>query len=894
MTLARGLGEQLLRDVLVHAPNLYLLLSPDFTILEASNAYLSATLTQRDQVLGRGLFEVFPDNPNDPTADGVRNLRASLERARDLKRPDAMPLQKYDVRLPSGTGFEVKYWSPLNTPVLSAAGEVEALIHRVEDVTEKILSEKRYSLLSEAMPIQVWTADPDGKLDFINQFATQYFGVPAATLRAGGWESLVHPEDRAKNLETWARAIRSGDDTENELRLLRHDGVWRWHIARRLGLRDPHGNVIKWFGTHFDVDEIRQARAAAESAARAKASFLASMSHEIRTPMNAVIGMTSILMDTTLSAEQRDAVDVIRSSGDHLLSVINDILDYSKIEAGKVELERSPFSLRDCIESASDLLATAAYQKGVELGYLMASGTPEGLLGDTGRLRQVLANLLSNAVKFTPARGQVSVDVASRPLGNGQLEIEIAVKDTGIGISPDTQARLFQPFEQADASTTRVHGGTGLGLSISRRLVELMGGRIWVTSRPGQGSTFTFTFPSAPAAIKQTLSPLNPLPALKGRRVLIVDDLEINRRILCHYTELWGMIPSETESSETALEWVRRGDPFDLALLDYHMPALDGVGLARLMRRSQDAASLPILILSSVALDAEAKSSVTGTMLKPIKPSRLLDAISVALRQETVARPHAELFRLTSELGTQHPLRILVAEDNSVNKKVAQLLFAKLGYTPDFVSDGQEAVASVQRQIYDLLFMDVRMPVMDGLAATREICRRLPSDRRPRIVAMSANALEDDRKAALMAGMDDYLAKPVSAEMLVAALQRCERRAIDDTLIAGIFDEQPMAELAGHIGEEGIKQVFALYLTDAAKLLAKLAAGVRAGERAAVADATHQLKATSASVGATQVSKRSAELENLTRTLPPAEWEPLHAAIVSAFALVEKELRRRM
>ena len=354
------------------------------------------------------------------------------------------------------------------------------------------------------------------------------------------------------------------------------------------------------------------------------------------------------------------------------------------------------------------------------------------------------------------------------------------------------------------------------------------------------------------------------------------------------------MIASETESSEEALNWIERGDPFDLALLDYHMPALDGVELARKIRQRRDSASLPILILSSVTLDAEAKEVVNGTMIKPIKPSRLLDSISLALRQEGFSRPVAEPFRLSSELGLKHPLRILIAEDNSVNKKVAELLFAKLGYRPDFVGDGVEAVASVQRQIYDVLFMDVRMPVMDGLEATREICRRLPSERRPRIVAMSANALEDDRKEALLSGMDDYLAKPVSAEMLVAALQRSQRRPIDDTLISGIIDDQPMADLADSIGPEGVKQVYALYLADAEKLLTRLQNGVRSGERATVVDAAHQLKATSGSIGASQVAKKSAELEQFVRAGAPAEWEALRQGVEVAFRLVEIELKRRL
>jgi signal transduction histidine kinase/DNA-binding response OmpR family regulator len=754
------------RRIFQSSPDLYLLLSPSLVIIDASSAYLAATLTRREAIVGKSLFAVFPDNPDDPAADGVRNLRASLNRVQATGQPDVMALQKYDVPRPDGRGFEVKYWSPCNFPIRDGEGRIEAILHRVEDVTER--------------------------------------------------------------------------------------------------------------------------------AARAKSSFLANMSHEIRTPMNAVIGMTSILSDTNLTDDQRDAVDVIRSSSDHLLSVINDILDYSKIEAGKVELDRTPFSLRDCLESAIDLLAATACKKGVELGYLMHPGVPEGLLGDPGRLRQILANLLSNAVKFTPARGQVSLDVTSRPIGEGQLEVEIAVKDTGIGILPEVQGRLFQPFEQADASTTRVHGGTGLGLSISRRLVELMGGRIWVASRPGQGSEFTFTLLTSPAALKQTLAPFYQLPALTGLRVLIVDDLEINRRILSHYAGLWGMSATETESSEEALRWIQRGDTFDLALLDYHMPALDGLELARLIRAQPQTHALPIIILSSVALEAEAKAVVNGTMVKPIKPTRLLDAISVVLRREAAPRAAPDPFRFSSESAAKHPLRILIAEDNSVNKKVAQLLFAKLGCRPDFVSDGLEALESVERQIYDVLFMDVRMPVMDGLQATREICRRHPSDRRPRIVALSANALEEDRKEALLSGMDDYLAKPVTAEILVAALLRCKRRPVDDGYSATVMDEQPMAELAANIGQDGIKQVYAMYLTDAEKLLARVQEGVRSGQRAIVIDAVHQLKATSGSVGATQVFKKSAEFELLVRNAPPSEWEGMRQAVESSFRRVEIELKRRL
>ena len=647
---------------------------------------------------------------------------------------------------------------------------------------EKLLREREEGLrliLESAKDYAIYTLDPEGRITSWNAGAARIQGFEAEEVLGKHFSRFYTPEDVALGLpeQLFEEAVHAGR-CETQGWRVRKDGTLFWADVTLTALREESGLLKGFVKIARDITDrkqaeetLKRAKAAAEAANRAKSMFVAHMSHEIRTPLNAIIGMTSLLHDTPLSAEQRSGVETIRTSGEALLSIINDILDFSKIEAGKLTLDAEPFDLRRCVEETLDLFAARAAKKGIELAYVFEDGVPARVVGDVARVRQVLVNLVGNAVKFTE-RGEVVVSVRGQREGDA-VRCRFAVRDTGIGIPADRRGRLFKAFSQLDPSATRKYGGTGLGLVISKRLVEAMGGTIWVEERAEGGATFCFTILAREVPV---VAPA-PSPVLAGRRALVVDDNAAAREMPARWMRAWGMHVVTAASGAEALTRHTTDGPFDVALVDAHLPAMDGAAVPERLCRAFG--TTPLILLSALSTLETARRDGApcrhASLAKPIRRQHLHDVLAEVFTGGTAGPqpPLREPFPDGRNLAERHPLRILLADDNVINQQVALQLLEHMGYRVDAVANGFEVIEALERQPYDVVLMDVQMPEMDGLEAARRIRQSFDRDRQPYIVAITANAMREDRDHCLAAGMNDYLSKP----MRVPDLVRCLRAA---------------------------------------------------------------------------------------------------------------------
>ncbi len=769
------------------------------------------------------------------------------------------------------------------------------MLARTHDLRE---SEARYRSLSNSSPIGIFETDALGRCVFTNPQWQDIFGLTLEESLGDGWSAPVHEDDRQHIFDGWHSSTSRSEPFDREFRVRTPAGDEHWVHTRAAAINDESGSVTGYVGTVEDItrqkkDEIElvRAREAALSTARLKSEFLANMSHEIRTPLNGVIGMTELTLETDLTREQREYLETARSSADALLTVIEDILDFSKIEAGKLELDPIPTDLGDLVNTTLKTLGLRAEKKGIELVSHIRPGVPDRVLLDPGRLRQVLLNLLGNALKFT-AEGEVVVKIETESVSDAELTLHFCVSDTGIGIPLDKQALIFESFTQADQSTTRRFGGTGLGLAITSRLVALMGGRVWVESEPERGSRFHFTIQAGVAAgaspaMDGEADAATALRDLRGLRVLVVDDNETNRRVLTELLTHWQMTSCAAEDGSSALAQMASarasGTPFDLVLLDGRMPEMDGFDVAKRIRESPEMAAATLMMLTSGGQVGDAERcrelGMAGYLVKPVAQAELIAAIRAALPGDAglgAARPAEPAAKNSwSTAPGRRGLHVLVAEDNAVNQLVAVRLLEKLGHTSVVAENGVRALQALEHERFDLILMDVQMPVMGGLETTVEIRARehaggtgahIP------ILGLTAHAMKAELDKCMASGMDAFVTKPIKVPVLVAAMEHLLAPVAQleaTSTPAPDHSEDPRSLLDLEQARENacgdlalLAEIARIFRTESVQQLVELEAGLAALNASAIEHTAHRLRGSLSTLGAVEAAAAAGRLEH--------------------------------
>jgi PAS domain S-box-containing protein len=802
------------------------------------------------------------------------------------------------LRLTSGMAFNQAEQQLLHETIEREVAEHIDALHQ-ENIKYKHIqahlqqSEAKFRSLGESSPDGIFLADTAGQWVYCNSRWLSISGLGFDDSLREGWTRAICEEDKPRVLEEWSRCLLEHKEFSQEFRLVSPKGETRWVSCRTAPIRYEAGDDEKsggYAGTVQDVsqykaaeDELRRAKTEAEAAVKAKGEFLAKMSHEIRTPMNGVIGMTSLLMDTDMTSQQREYAETIRRSAESLLILINDVLDFSKGESKRLIFETIDFNLQETIEGALELLAETAQAKNIELAGFVLADVPIHLRGDPGRLRQVFVNLVSNAVKFTEY-GEVIVSVANMAETETYVDLRFEVRDTGIGIPPEIQPRLFQVFSQADSSTTRKYGGTGLGLAISKQLIEMMGGQIGFTSVANQGSTFWFTA----RLEKQHTAAKVPVEQsdLGNLRVLIVDDNDTNRRILEDQMQVWGIHAACAASAQEALEKLQDASQsrFDVVLLDMHMPGMNGITLAKVIKADPKLARIRLIMLTSLGqlMDDEQleKAGIAACLVKPVKQSRLYECLT-GLRSPPHKSGSAQGGPAIPAPALPQNLRILLAEDNLINQKVAVAQLRKLGLATEVASNGIEAVEASRRTRFDVILMDCQMPQMDGYEATQQIRLREQTEggKPAYIIAMTANAMQGDREKCLQAAMNDYLSKPVKDSELRGALARSCAAAAAQSKEPNEEEEPDLAASAPDIpGHESLvdlerleaaanedpkmlQELVELYFAQATDLMNGLRGAINSGSAKDVDHFAHKLVGASLACGMSAMVLPLRELE---------------------------------